>query len=129
MAMFGVALTTFIQLRRRSDVLAGIFSTSTTLNEVGRLTGAFIVLPIVSLSVPAAFIVASIMTLASALILLPYVHTEALITSLPNRRVNTIVSLAHPLSNVPSKDDKSLGRYVKDLTRGVEFFINNTWLF
>ncbi|WP_052885771.1 hypothetical protein [Vulcanisaeta distributa] len=72
MAMFGIAITTFIQLRWRSDVLPGVFSTSTVVGEAGRFTGAFLVLPLTSMIVQWAFTTAALITLTAALVLLPY---------------------------------------------------------
>ncbi len=71
--MFGIAITTFIQLRWRSDVLPGVFSTSTVVGEAGRFTGgAFLVLPLTSMIVQWAFTTAALITLTAALVLLPY---------------------------------------------------------
>lgn len=72
MALFGIAITTFVQLKWRSDVLPGVFSTSTVVGETGRLTGAFLVLPITSMTVQWAFTTAALITLTAAFVLLPY---------------------------------------------------------
>lgn len=74
MTMFGTAITTFIQLRWRRDALPGVFSTSAVVGESGKLTGAFLVLPLTSMTVQWAFTTAALITLTAALALLPYRH-------------------------------------------------------
>jgi uncharacterized protein with von Willebrand factor type A (vWA) domain len=75
MMSFGVSLATFIQTRWRGDLMA-IFTTDGFTAEVGRLAGAFLVYPVVSLSVEGAFAAAAVVMTAAALVLTPYFKLE-----------------------------------------------------
>ncbi|MGC8974281.1 MAG: hypothetical protein ACP5KY_08805 [Thermoproteus sp.] len=74
MMSFGVSITTFIQTGWRGDLMA-IFATDGLMVEAGRLAGALLAYPLVSLSVEEAF--AAVIMTAAALVLTPYFKLQA----------------------------------------------------